>query len=188
MSALPRFLKRPFEIGAIAPSSRRFACRVVEVAGVRNCDRVIELGAGNGVITERIIDALPPGSRFLAIERCSDLSHRLARRIGRSLVVCDCASRIESRAREHGIEGADCVVSALPWSNLAPALRSSIVEGVRRTLSPGGMFVTICCYGLHWLPAGRHLRQLLENSFSGITRSPVEIANLPPAFVYVCRR
>lgn len=188
MTSLPRLLKRPFEVGAIAPSSRRLASHIVEAANVRHSCRVIELGAGNGVITERIIDALPPGSRFLAIERCNDLSRRLARRIGRSLVVCDCASRIESLAQARGIAEADCVVSALPWSNLAPALRASIVEGVRRTLSPGGTFVTIACFGLHWFPAGQHLRRLLENSFSGIARSPVELANVPPAFVYVCRR
>lgn len=188
MNALPRFLKRPFEIGAIAPSSRRFANRIVEAANVHHSERVIELGAGNGVITECIIDALPAGSRFLAIERCGALSHRLARRVGRSLVVCDCASRVESHARARGVADADCIVSALPWSNLAPALRASIVEGVRRTLSPGGVFVTIACFGLHWLPAGRHLRQLLQDSFSGMSRSPIELANLPPAFVYVCRR
>jgi phosphatidylethanolamine/phosphatidyl-N-methylethanolamine N-methyltransferase len=38
------------------------------------------------------------------------------------------------------------------------------------------------------LPNARALRERLDAEFSNVTRSPIVWRNLPPAFVYVCRR
>lgn len=188
MPALSKVLRAPFEIGAIAPSSSLLARRAIEAAEVRTASRAIELGPGNGVITRHLLDALPEGGKLLALERCPDFSRQLAARYPSETVVCDCASRMESHARAHGFEGCDCIVSALPWSNLPGAVREEVVTAAIRTLRTDGIFVTITCFGLHWLPPGRHLHGLLVRSFDEVSTSPVILANVPPAFLYVCRK
>ena len=55
-------------------------------------------------------------------------------------------------------------------------------------LRPGGQFATFAYLQGLLLPAARRFRANLGRSFSQVERSPTAWTNLPPAFVYRCRR
>ena len=60
-------LKKPFSVGAVAPSSRRLAALMVSDIGPGS--RVIELGAGTGVFTQAILDAGVAPSDLIVVEQ-----------------------------------------------------------------------------------------------------------------------
>ena len=55
-------------------------------------------------------------------------------------------------------------------------------------LRPGGRFATFAYEGLALLPRAQNFRKKLGKYFSEVKESPTVLANLPPAFVYRCRR
>ncbi len=69
-----------------------------------------------------------------------------------------------------------------------PALQRTILGGIRDVLGKGGIFATFAYFGPHWLPGGQSFRNLLRSVFPDTRTSPVVLQNLPPAFVYYCRK
>jgi len=61
-------LRRPGQIGAVAPSSPTLAGLLAEVVPRSGTPVVVELGPGTGAVTTAIDVRLPPGARHLAVE------------------------------------------------------------------------------------------------------------------------
>jgi len=55
-------------------------------------------------------------------------------------------------------------------------------------MGPGGQFVTFAYLQGLLLPPGRRFAALLPNYFNHVSKSRTVWLNLPPAFVYQCRR
>ncbi|MEX1118673.1 MAG: rRNA adenine N-6-methyltransferase family protein [Terrimicrobiaceae bacterium] len=185
---LSGIIHAPLVTGAIAPSSRRLARRMVRASGVEQANAILELGPGTGVITREILDSKRAGATVLAIERRRDFAHALARQYPAVYVVEDCASRLRHHSQRLGLDGADSIVSALPWTNFPPDLQANILGEACAFLREGGVFVTILCAGLHLMPPGRRFRRLLESLFPSVERSDFILRNVPPAFIYRCSK
>ena len=71
--------------------------------------------------------------------------------------------------------------------NLCPD-KMAVMQEVHRVLKPGGRFVTFAYVHGVWLPPGKRFADLLPEYFSTVSKSPVVWLNVPPAFVYRCRR
>ncbi|TGV31197.1 phospholipid methyltransferase, partial [Mesorhizobium sp. M00.F.Ca.ET.186.01.1.1] len=78
-----------------------------------------------------------------------------------------------------GLGKADCIVSGLPFANFPQELRDQIMAEVYAALKPGGVFVAFQ-YSLQ-------MKKQLSTVFENVTVKLVPL-NLPPAFVYVCRK
>ncbi len=185
---LAGILQSPFATGAIAPSSRRLARRIVRASKVDQASAILELGPGTGALTREIMHFKRVDATVLAIERRPDFADQLARQFPDVHVVKDCASRLRHHCQQRGLEGADSIVSALPWSNLPIDLQERILREVSEFLREDGVFVTISCFGLHLMPRGRRFRRLLESLFSSVERSDFILRNVPPAFIYRCSK
>lgn len=179
-------MQDPRKVGAIGPSSRELAKVVVRSARVADARTIIELGPGGGVITEEIVRWKPASSSLFALENNPALIEPLRKRFREAAVIQSCASRLPEIASKHDVPPAESIISTLPWTLFGPELQSHIVAGVRKCLSPGGIFAVGVCYGIHFLPAGRTLRTLLDTHFARVEMSPIIFANMPPAFVYSC--
>ena len=59
---------QPATTGAIAPSSKSLAKKVIRHASLANAKTVVELGPGTGVFTEQILRGLNCKQKFFAIE------------------------------------------------------------------------------------------------------------------------
>lgn len=177
------FLRNPSQIGAVWPSSVALAERMVAASRVRTASLVVEIGPGTGAFTKAILRDLPANCDFIAIERSPDLAKHLSERFPGVNVTAACASTLPEILQGRK---ACAIVSGLPWAAFPHELQTQLLNAITQTLAADGIFTTFAYYGPHRLAAGRRLGQRLSESFGEVRRSPVVLANLPPAFVYSC--
>jgi phospholipid N-methyltransferase len=185
---LSEFLRKPGSVGAIAPSSPGLAGKMVDWIDWSNVRTVIEYGPGTGAFTERIRQCLPPHGRFLAIEINPQFAAALEERFPDVRIHRDSVANVESVCRRDGIEKVDAIICGLPWAVFGEKEQAEILGGMMAVLKPGGQFATFAYLQGLLLPAARRFRANLQRHFSQIERSPTAWLNLPPAFVYRCRR
>ena len=149
---------------------------------------VVEYGPGTGAFTGAILQRLHPEARFFAIERCPSLCGVLRERFP-GLDVCeDSVENVASLCQRRGFDRVDAVICGLPWASFPDSLQQSCFEALAGVLAPGGQFATFAYWQGMLLPAAHRLRRRLGEHFSEVTVSPTVWRNLPPAFVYRCRR
>jgi len=120
---LAAFVRRPFDTGAIAPSSTHLARVIVDEMGIEDADTVVELGPGTGVFTKVIQDQLKPGARFLSFEINPDLARTLSARFPGVQVVNDSVENLAHHLKAAGRHEVDTTISGLPWAAFSPHLR-----------------------------------------------------------------
>ncbi len=182
------FLSNAGTVGAVLPSSRALAHRMVEAANVPHARRVLELGAGTGAFTAVIRDVMPASAQFLGVEMNEVFVGNLRERFPALDFIAAPAQDVNFNAHLPADCGFDSIVSGLPWTAFPEALQLAILGHVLPKLAPGGCFATFAYYGFHLLPRGRHFRALLERQPGRLHTTSVVWGNVPPAFVYVLRR
>lgn len=170
------FMKSPRVVASVIPSSVFLKRRVIEAAHLPDAQVVVELGAGTGGTTLSMLAALGPGGRLIAIERTADFVPVLeAIEDERFDVVHGCASSIVEQLTSRGFEGADAVISGIPFSTMPAGLCEEIAGAIRDALKPGGRFVAY--QFTDWV--ARYMRPVMGD--------PVvqhEILNVPPMRVF----
>ena len=180
------FLRRPWTVGALAPSSACLARLVLRHCPLRKATTVVELGAGTGAITRLIQERIGADTTFLALELDARHVDRLRERYPEVTVCRESAEDLHTVLARHDCQAADCIVSGLPWGNMNRRTQDRIMQQVLTSLKPGGRF---CGFGyLHarWYPSSRMFREMLAANFERVHISRVVWRNLPPAFAYSC--
>jgi phosphatidylethanolamine/phosphatidyl-N-methylethanolamine N-methyltransferase len=185
---LAGFLRAPWRVGAIAPSSQALAATMTEGMDLENAGTVVELGPGTGVFTRAICDRVGAEALVMAVEIDPRMAALLRPRFPRVRIVNDSAEGLDQHLAEAGRTKADVIVSGLPWASFPADLQSRLLAAVLGALKPGGRFATFAYSHAAWLPPGRRFRRLLTASFEAVETTRVVWPNLPPAFVYRCRR
>jgi phospholipid N-methyltransferase len=185
---LKQFLLHPGKVGAVAPSSARLARLMVDCPAVETVRAVVEFGSGTGVFTERLHRKAPAGAVVFSIEINETFVAATRRKCPQALVYHDSATRVGHYLRQHGLEHCDCIVSGLPWGVFEEKLQRDLLDAVLGALRPGGELRTFAYLGGPWLPAGRRFRRLARERFAHVSQSPIIWANMPPAFIYYCRK
>ena len=141
---------------------------------------IVELGAGDGVITEHILKRLHPEGKVIAFEVSPELCDDM-RAIGdpRLVVAQDSAENIREWLDKIGADKTDHVVSAIPFAALPKELGQAIVKAAKDNLRTGG------CYNqVHY---SLKTKGYYEEAFGQVDTKRVW-KNLPPAWVLYCRR
>ena len=100
----------------------------------------------------------------------------------------DSVENVRTICDDAGMPSVDCIVSGLPWAAFSESMQLQFLNEMMRVLKPGGRFVTFAyMHGLA-LPPAKRFAGLLPNYFTSVLKSPVVWMNVPPAFVYRCRR
>lgn len=185
---LRAFLRNPATTGAIAPSSERLARVLASVVPVTGTPTVVELGPGTGAVSAVIARRLPPGARHLAIELDPAMVGHLRRAHPDLEVVPGDARRLPALLAEHGVQRADAVVCGLPWALFDATTQTEVLAGISTAIGPTGAFTTFAYLQGMALPAARRFRATLRATFEEVQVTATVWRNLPPAFVYVCRR
>jgi phospholipid N-methyltransferase len=185
---LGAFVRQPVRTGAVAPSSRWLAERLIDGMGLEEADTVVELGPGTGPFTRLILERARPEASILAVELNAHMARNLVRRYPRVRIINDSAERLPQHLETLGRAHADCILSGLPFAAFDEDLQERLVSAVVESLRPGGRFAAFSYLPAAWLPTGRRFRRMLESRFAEVRNSAVEWRNLPPAFVYYCRK
>lgn len=174
---LKESLKNLKTIGTVTRSSK-YACKAM-IAPVNFADAnvIVELGAGDGVITEHIIKAMKPDAILLSFE----VNPRFCEKIreikdSRLHVIEDSAEHLEKYLRKHNLKEIDYVISAIPFVSLPDQLGYAIVGECRKFLKEGGLFVQIH-YSL--------LAKKIYQKVFGNVKVNFEPLNIPPAFILI---
>ncbi len=175
---LGRFLQTPLKIGSVTPSSAWLVAAMLAPIPWSSVEVVVELGAGTGVMTREIVRRLPMGGKVFLFEQDGRLLAAL-REAYPAFVVEAYAEQLYPVLVNAGVERVDCVVSGLPFTTLPEEARQAILEGVFQALKPGGLFIAFQ-YSLH-------MRERFRRHFDEVTLRWVPL-NIPPAFVYCCRK
>ena len=182
------FLKKPSEVGAILPSSRHLAKRMVSKIDLQKATAIVELGPGTGVFTNAIIEKMHKDATFFTIERNQDIYEHFTKQFPEVTTYNRCASEILDIMKEEKVKNLDAVISGLPWASFPPGVQDSILNAVTEALKPNGSFVTFAYLQGFLLPTAHRFKKLLKNKFTNVELSKVVWRNTPPAFVYRCKK
>jgi phospholipid N-methyltransferase len=183
---LRAMLRNPRSVGAIAPSSRHLARRMV--MGIGGAEQIVELGPGTGAFTREIVNRLGPGGRVLAVETNRSFVERLLRAWPQVDCVCASAETLPALASARGISGVDHIISGLPFASLPAATTRRILDGVHETLRVGGTFTTFQYVHAYGMPAAAGFRRELSARLGSEPHSALVVRNIPPALVLTWRR
>ncbi len=175
---LKKFIDAPQQIGSITPSSKFLVQKMLGGLDWKYFRYVAELGTGTGVFTRYIMQHKHSQCKFLGIERDAEMRQNLQAEYPDAFWD-ECAENLCDSLRMAHFPRLDCVVSGLPFAVLEESARFKIMEGVLRAMAPDGIFVAFQ-YSLQMNP-------LLRRYFGAVSVE-FTMLNLPPAFIYFCRR
>lgn len=182
------FVRHPKSTGAVFPSSRRLAEKMIDGAGLETAASVVELGPGTGAFTGTIAERLDDPGIYLGLELREKFAAIVQEKFPQLLVVNDSAEKIVENLGKIDRQEADAIISGLPWAAFDSNLQKRIMSSVTAALAPGGKFSTFTYLHACRLPAGKRFRALLDDNFSDVQTSKTVWRNLPPAFVYHCTK
>jgi phospholipid N-methyltransferase len=180
LAYIKNFLKDR-DVASVTPSSPFLVKRVCRWIDFDADQVIVEYGPGTGVFSEHIVEHMTPGSRLVLIESNEAFVRKLRALFAadpRVTVACARAEAVRTVLREAGLDGADTVLSGIPFSFLDDAVRRDLLVTTREVLHPGGAFLVYQVYN--------HLEEPLRRHFASVEKK-FELLNLPPMFTYRAR-
>ena len=185
-SFLKEFVKNPRTVGAVGPSSSHLAEAMVDEIPWPEVRTAVEVGPGTGAFTGAIRERLREDARFCVVEINPSHCERLRVRFPDLTIHEGSAADLPSLCQDKQVDGADVVISGLPWAAFPSKLQDELPDAIVKTLRVGGRFASFSyVHGLP-TPAGKRFRGELERRFSVVDASEPVWRNLPPAVVYRC--
>lgn len=168
-------------VGAVAPSSRYLARKMLGPIDFSQVNLIVEYGPGTGVFTREIAARLPSAARLLVIETNPAFYDHLAAVYATNdqvIVANDSAENTKALLKRHKLTTPDYVISGLPFAALPTSVSHAILRQTAELLGKNGTFITFQ-YTL--------LKKPLLQSYFGDIRVTRELRNVPPAYVLTCR-
>lgn len=167
-------------IGTVTRSSRSLCRNMIKHVNFKDADLIVELGAGDGVITRFILDEMKPDARLLVFE-VNPKFCEILRNINddRLIVAEDSAEELDSYLQQLNATKVDYVISALPFVALPKELGLDIVNKCYHFMKQGGRYVQV-----HYSLLAK---KLYQSVFGNVDINFVPL-NVPPAFVLVCEK
>lgn len=182
------FIKNPSSIGAVYPTSSVLSGELTSKIGLSKAATVVELGPGTGAITPHIVKKLHSNARFLAIERDKGFYEYLKEKYPTIDVHHEDAVNLDKILKKNNIKSADAIISALPWTTLPESVQDNLLNAVKENLSENGYFTTIAYITGVFTKSGKKFKKKLQENFSEFSVSRLRFRNIPPAFVYRCKK
>jgi len=164
--------------GTITPSSPRLIRRLLGSIEFESANCIIELGPGNGCVTNALLAKMNSSSTLISFELNTDFVNELKLIDDPRLhVVNACASSIRQVLDELGIDQVDHIVSSLPLALIDDDVVETILQSAKNNLRDGGRFLQY----QYSLKNYSDVKPMFSNVKLRFT-----LRNMPPAFVYDC--
>jgi phospholipid N-methyltransferase len=162
--------------GALTFSSKALVNKMLSYTDIEHAKLVVELGGGDGSITQGIIDRLSPTSELLVFEISRSFCDAMEKQfpMPNVRIICDSAENLDQYLQGRKV---DYVLSSLPFSLLSKEMTDQILGHTKNSLNEKGKFIQICYSYLLKKLFGRYFPKI-ETKFT--------MRNLPPAFVMIC--
>lgn len=142
---------------------------------------ILEIGLGDGCISNEIISKMTTDSKFIGIELNKEFYSDLKSKIidPRVYLLNDNVLNLSSSLQRINITKIDVIVSTLPLSFFDKLELDSIFSQILSHMNENSTFIQ----AVH-MP---NISDLLNNHFRDI-QSSIELRNLPPYIIYVCKK
>jgi phospholipid N-methyltransferase len=139
-----RFLKRPFQVASIIPSSKAMVERVASKMDFSQPRVIAEYGPGEGVHSREIARRMSPNSQLLLFELDAALARDLEGQFAgdaRVDVIHGDAASLPFELKRRGIACCDYILSGIPFSILKIDKKRALLRKTYDALAPGGSFI-----------------------------------------------
>jgi phospholipid N-methyltransferase len=180
MSFLKQYFSNPRRVGAVLPSSRYLANKMVEDIDFGRAKVIVEYGPGTGVFTDKLLEERNKESTIFLIEYNPDFYNLLKDKysgVDNLHIIHGSAEQIDEYLKQYNITQVDYIVSGLPFASLPHQVSTNILYSTKHILKEKGKFITFQ-YSL--------VKKDFINQFFGDINIKMEIRNVPPAFVLNC--
>lgn len=177
MSFFFEYLKQPTRIGAIAPSSRWLAKKMIAPIDFATCDVIVEYGPGTGVFTKEVIKRKKKETLFLIIEQNAEFYRRLKKKylaVPNLILINGSAEHLEQYLNAYHVQHVSYIISGLPFAALPESISERILAATQKAIGTKGRFITFQ-YTL--------LKCKFFQRYFGIKEITLEFKNIPPAYV-----
>ena len=139
-----RFLKRPFQIASIVPSSKALVERVASKMDFTEPRVIAEYGPGEGVHSREVARRMTPDSHLLLFELDAALARALERQFSadpRVHVIHGDAASLPFELKRRGFTSCDYILSGIPFSILKIEKKRALLRKTYDALKPDGKFI-----------------------------------------------
>src|SRR5437016_4201169 len=139
-----RFLKRPFQVASIIPSSKALVERVASKMDFSQARVIAEYGPGEGVHSREIARRMSADSHLLLFELDAAFSRALERQFAgdpRVHVIHGDAASLPFELKRRGIACCDYILSGIPFSILKIDKKRALLRKTYDALGPSGSFI-----------------------------------------------
>lgn len=163
--------------GALTFSSKALVNKMISQADLSESKLIVEMGGGDGSITQGIFNRMRPDAELLVFEINPSFCEAMKKQFPQEniRIINDSAGNLDKYLDGRKV---DFIFSSLPFSFLSKEVTDEILSQSKNALSQGGAFIQICYSYL--------LKKLFQKYF-GKVQASFTIKNLPPAFVMVCQ-
>ncbi|MEO7174721.1 MAG: ribose ABC transporter permease [Saprospiraceae bacterium] len=175
---LKESLKNIKTIGTFTRSSRRLCHEMVKHGKLSEAKVVVELGAGDGVLTQFILNALPKDAILFSFEVHESFCKLLRQIDDPRLIVCEASAEDMIPILEAaGYTEVDSILSAIPFVMIPDDVGQFILKSSEKLLKKGRPYVQIH-YSI--------LRKKWYQEIFGNVELHFVPMNIPPTFIHVC--
>jgi phospholipid N-methyltransferase len=179
---LSEFLKERKTVGSVTPSSPSLCKLMLKNVELASCRAIAEFGPGTGVFTSKILEEIPKDAKLLVFELHKAFFHKLEKEYrdhANVIVINDSAENIGKYMNENNISVLDAVISSLPLTNFDDKLTNTILKSSYESLKDEGLYIQF----QYSLNARKKLKRIFNSVKINFTPK-----NIPPAFVYTCKK
>ncbi|WP_034681390.1 class I SAM-dependent methyltransferase [Caldalkalibacillus mannanilyticus] len=178
MEFLQGFLRSPLEVGSVIPSSKFMVNKVINCISQEKPQTIVELGAGTGVLTRELVKHCKDKDTLIVFEKDEQMRRNLTREFSGISLYAD-ALDLDNVLEQLGTNQVDCIISGLPFTLFPNAKKEELFEKIYSRLKNNGCFVMY--------QYTTQLKHRLREMFDDVKIHLVWL-NLPPTFVYVCKK
>jgi len=181
LSFFKQYATKPRTVGAILPSSKYLARKMMAPVDFAHARYIVEYGPGTGVFTEQLLANRQKGTTLIVFESNAEFYHLLKQKYPHEAdfhLIHDSAENLEQHLTSLNIPRIDYIVSGLPFASLPQQVSFEILRLTQKHLQQGGTFITFQYTLLK--------KDLIGNYFSKIEIEK-ELRNVPPAYAFSCR-
>jgi phosphatidylethanolamine/phosphatidyl-N-methylethanolamine N-methyltransferase len=163
--------------GSVARSSQHLCKAIAARIDPAQAKVVVELGPGDGAISEHLLKRLPPDGKLFLFEINDAFMGVLSEKFRadkRVILIHDSAEKMGDYFQQYHIQQVDYFVSGIPFVVLPETLTTDIVSKCNCWLRKGGLFIQFH-YSTLLVPLYRKIFNQIKTDFVPL--------NLPPAFI-----
>lgn len=183
---ITQYITKPKQIGALCASSSKLACMMTENIELNKAYNIAEIGAGDGAFTKNILTKKNKEANFFVVEINKKMVNKLSQKFKDLDIELNSALNLQEICHKKNISNLDIVISGIPWAFLNKIEQNNLINVIYECLKNDGYFVTFA----YILPtiAKTRFRKKIYSLFKEVKMSKIIWQNIPPAFVYYCKK